>query len=208
MVLALLFFAVLTIVGNKLVCGWACPFGASQELLFSLPVLKRLKRRKVPFLASNLIRGGLFVLMLLLLFGVVGGKRGLVIYHFVNPFNLFNFSFETTSILITVVLTLTLSLLIYRPFCLFICPFGFVSWLIERISLVRVRVDRDRCDRCGACTRACPSGAAGHKVEGKVFAADCYSCARCLNVCPQEAIAYCSVFTQPPPKIEEAAESK
>ncbi len=75
-VFAFVFFISLAIVGNKLVCGWACPFGALQELLFSLPILKRVKRKKVPFLVSNLIRGGLFVLMLLLLFGIVGGKRG------------------------------------------------------------------------------------------------------------------------------------
>jgi polyferredoxin len=193
-VLAFTFFVGLAVVGNKLVCGWACPFGALQELIYSLPILKRLKRRKVPFLVSNLIRGGLFVLMLLMLFGIVGGKKGFVVYHFMNPFNLFNLHFETTTILLTVVLALGLALVTYRPFCQFICPFGFVSWLAERLSLARVRVDHDRCNGCGACSLACPSQSAEHLVDGKVFAADCYSCARCLRVCPQEAIAYRSVF--------------
>ena len=93
-VCAFAFFISLAIVGNKLVCGWACPFGALQELLFSLPILKRVKRRKVRFWHSNLIRGGLFVLMLLPPFGVVGGKKGFVLYHFMNPFNLFNFDLK------------------------------------------------------------------------------------------------------------------
>jgi len=193
-VLAFVFFIGLAIVGNKLVCGWACPFGALQELVYSLPILKRLKRKKVPFLVSNLVRGSLFVLMLLLLFGIVGSTKGFVVYHFMNPFNLFNLQFETPTILFTVVLALGLALVTYRPFCQFICPFGFVSWLAERLSLVRVRVDHDRCNGCGACSRACPLNAAKHKVDGKVFGADCYSCARCLNVCPEEAIAYTSVL--------------
>jgi len=30
-----------------------------------------------------------------------------------------------------------LALVIYRPFCQLICPFGFVSWLAERLSLMR-----------------------------------------------------------------------
>ncbi|MCY2993756.1 MAG: 4Fe-4S binding protein [Planctomycetota bacterium] len=68
-VVALVFFLFLAIVGNKLVCGWACPFGALQELVYSLPILRRLKRKKVPFLLSNVVRAGLFVLMLLMLFG-------------------------------------------------------------------------------------------------------------------------------------------
>jgi ferredoxin len=188
--LAFVFFVVLAIIGNKLVCGWACPFGTLQELLYSLPILKRLKRKKVPFLLSNLIRGSLFVLMLLLLFGIVGGTKGFVIYHFMNPFNLFDLSFETPSLLLTVILALGLALITYRPYCQFICPFGLVSWLAERVSLVRVRVDHSRCNGCGACSRACPLQSARHKVGGKTFGADCYSCARCLNVCPEEAITY------------------
>ena len=64
-VAAFLLFIGLAIVGNKLVCGWACPFGALQELLYSLPILKRIKRRKMPFLVSNVVRGGLLLLMLL-----------------------------------------------------------------------------------------------------------------------------------------------
>jgi len=189
-VLAFVFFVGLAIVGNKLVCGWACPFGALQELIYSLPILRRLKRRKVPFWLSNTIRGSLFVLMLLLLFGVVGGKRGFVIYHFINPFNLFAYDFDTLSILAAVVVALVLSLAVYRPFCQFVCPFGFVSWLAERVSLARVRIDRDRCTQCGACARACPLPAAKHIIEGKRFGADCYSCARCLAVCPEDAIRY------------------
>jgi NAD-dependent dihydropyrimidine dehydrogenase PreA subunit len=194
-VFAFVFFVGLAIVGNKLVCGWACPFGALQELIYSLPILKRMKRKKVPFLVSNLIRGGLFVLMLVLLFGIVGGKKGFVVYHFMNPFNLFNLRFETPTILLTVILALGLALVTYRPFCQFICPFGFVSWLAERFSLVRVRVDPDRCGGCGACAVACPLESAKHIVEGKRFGADCYSCARCLRVCPDQAIEYRSVWS-------------
>jgi len=193
-VVAWLFFMALAIVGNKLVCGWACPFGALQELLYSLPFFKRIKRRRVPFLFSNLIRGGLFLSMLLLLFGIVGNKKGFVVYHSMNPFNLFNLDIESWSILFTIVVALLLGLAVYRPFCQFICPFGFVSWLAERGSLARVRISRADCTQCGACSRACPSGAAQSKVEGKVFGADCYSCTRCLKVCPEDAITYCFVL--------------
>ena len=196
-VAAFAFFVVLAVVGNKLVCGWACPFGALQELLYSLPLLKRLKRRKVPFLLSNSIRIVLFIATLLLLFGIVGGRKGFVIYHYLNPFNLFNLDYEALPILIAIIAAIVLAFLIYRPFCQFICPFGLISWLAERFSVARVRIDANRCNQCGACIRACPLEAAKHKVAGKTFGADCYSCARCLNVCPQDAISYRSIFTNP-----------
>jgi polyferredoxin len=185
-----MFFAVLAVIGNKLICGWACPFGALQELAFSLPILRKLKRRKVPFAASNTVRCLLFIGVLLVLFGVIGGQKGLVIYHFVNPFNLFNLDIETASVGITIAAGLVLSLGVYRPFCQFICPFGLVSWLLERVSLFRARIDRERCTDCGACARACPLQAAGGRVAGKRLPADCFSCARCLNVCPEDAISY------------------
>jgi ferredoxin len=185
-----LFFAALAVIGNKLICGWACPFGALQELAFSLPILRKLKQRKVPFAASNTIRCTLFVVVLLLLFGVVGGQKGFVVYHFVNPFNLFNFDIETASVGITIFAALALSLGTYRPFCQFICPFGLLSWLLERLSVCRVKIDRQRCVNCGACTRACPLDAAKGRVAGKRFPADCFSCGRCLNVCPEDAISY------------------
>jgi polyferredoxin len=118
------------------------------------------------------------------------------------------FQFETPTILLTVILALGLSLAVYRPFCQFICPFGFVSWLAERVSLVRVRVDHDRCGGCGACAVACPLDSAKHIVEGKWFGADCCSCARCLRVCPDQAIEYRSVWAGAKINDDSNAEAK
>lgn len=192
-VVAFIFFAVLAIVGNKLICGWACPFGALQELIYSIPILTRLKKRKVPFAVSNTIRSMLFIVVVLILFGVVGGRTGLVVYHYLNPFNLFDFDIETIWVGATILGSLVVSFGFYRPFCQFVCPFGLVSWLFERISIFRVRIDRDRCINCGACVDVCPTDAAKGRVAGKVFPADCFSCGRCLNVCPTDAIHYVSI---------------
>jgi len=195
-VIAFLFFIILSIIGNKIICGWACPFGSLQELVYSLPVLKRIKKRKLPFALTNTIRGSLFAIMLLFLFGIVGGRKGMVIYHYLNPFNLFNLDFETVSILLTVIFALLGSFIVYRPFCQFICPFGFISWIAERFSIVRVNIDKEKCTECGACMMACPLKAAEGLVRNKRLPADCFSCARCLNVCPVDAIKYESVFVK------------
>ena len=193
-VIAFVFFVILAIVGNKMICGWACPFGALQELIYSLPIFRKIKQKKLPFVWTNAIRAGLFLTTLLFLFGIIGGRKGTVIYHYVNPFNLFNLDFESLSILLTVIITLVGSLIIYRPFCQLICPFGFISWIAEQFSINRVRIDKDKCTQCGACIKACPLEAAKGRAAGNRLPADCFSCARCLNVCPVDAIQYKSVF--------------
>ena len=189
-VIAFGFFIMLAVVGNKMICGWACPFGAFQELIYHLPILRKMKQKKLPFILTNTIRGGLFLTMLLVLFGIIGGRKGTVIYHYLNPFNLFNLHFEIFSILLTVIIALGVSFIAYRPFCQLICPFGFVSWIAERFSINRIRIDKDKCTQCGACIKACPSEAAKGRVFGNKLPADCFSCARCLNVCPVDAIRF------------------
>ena len=132
------------------------------------------------------------IAMLFFLFGIIGGRRGFVIYHYVNPFNLFNLDFETFSVILTVIITLLVAAIIYRPFCQFICPFGLISWIAEQFSIFRIRIDKEKCTQCGACIKVCPLEAIEGRVSGKKLPADCFSCARCLNVCPVEAIQYTS----------------
>jgi len=188
--IAFLFFLLLAVVGSKIICGWACPFGALQELIYFIPVLKKLKKKKIPFWITNTVRGIIFIIMLLILFGLIGSRKGLVIYHYINPFNLFNFDLEENTILIAVAIFLIVSFGFYRSFCQFICPFGFISWIFERLSIFSVRIDHDLCTKCGACIRACPLDSAKAKVEKKKIQADCFSCTRCLNVCLIDAIKY------------------
>ncbi len=187
---AFIFFVILAAVGNKLICGWACPLGALQELIYSLPVLRRIKSKKISFLWSNTFRSVLFLVMLILLFGLAGNRKGTVIYHYINVFDLFDLDFGTLSISLTIGIILCASFFVYRPFCQFICPFGLISWVVERVSFYRVRIDTDRCTKCGICINICPLEAAKGMVAGKKFHADCFSCARCLNVCPVDAIKY------------------
>ncbi len=193
-IIAFGFFIILAVIGNKMICGWACPFGALQEIIYSIPILRRIKQKKLPFILTNTIRAGFFLFTLLFLFGIIGASKGFVIYHYVNPFNLFNLDFESPSILLTVIIALGGAFIIYRPFCQLICPFGFISWIAERFSIFRIRIDKDKCTQCGACIKVCPLEAAKGRVAGNKLPADCFSCARCLNVCPVDAIQYKSIF--------------
>ena len=164
--------------------------------------VRGLKRWKLPFWLSNTIRGALLIVMLLLLFGIVGGRKGFVVHHALNPFNPSGLDFDDWLLTAVIVVSLALPLFVYRPFCYLMCPFEFFSWLAERLSLARVRIDPAKCTKCGAWIRAYPSDAAKGKVDGRLFIADCTSCARCLNVCPDDLIRYGFAFA-PSARAEE-----
>lgn len=187
---AFIFFIALAVVANKVICGWACPFGALQELIYSIPIFRKIKKIKIPFWITNSIRAVLFFAVLVILFGIVGGKKGLVLYHYINPFNLFNIDFDSVSIPITIISVLVIAFIFYRPFCQLICPFGFLSWISEKFSIFRIRIDHEKCTNCNACIEACPLNAANAYVENKKLGSDCFSCGRCLNTCSFDAIKY------------------
>ena len=187
--LVFLAFALMTFIGVKLVCGWGCPVGTLQELLYRIPVFGQLKKRRIPFWVSNLIRAVLFAFFLIFVFGLISGLQNKSIYGYFNPFKLFEWNFRVTAP-IFVILIFGLSLIQYRPYCMFVCPFGLFSWLIQDVSVYKIRVNQETCLDCGKCDRACPTGAAEGILEGKVFKADCFSCARCLNVCPNDSLEY------------------
>ena len=185
--LAMIFFLILAIIGNKVICGWACPFGALEELIYTIPVAGNVKKLKISLHISNTIRKILFLVFILMIYGIMGNK-GFVIYHYMNPFNLFNFDFSTSTVIWFLIAYLLISFFVYRPFCRFICPFGFLSWLLETVSLTRIRIDPDRCINCKKCEDVCPSIAAKGILAGQRFPADCFACMRCLRVCPVDAI--------------------
>ncbi len=187
--LVFLAFALMTFIGVKLVCGWGCPVGTLQELLYRLPGFNQLKKKRTPFWISNSIRVLLFAFFLILAFGLIFGIKDQSLYRYFNPFRLFEWNFKVTAP-IFVILIFGLSVIYYRPYCMFVCPFGLFSWLIQEISIFRVKVNRDSCLDCGKCARVCPTGAAEGILQGRTFKADCFSCARCLNACPNNSLEY------------------
>jgi len=174
---------ILTVAGNKLFCGWACPVGALQELFHRIPFPKRIRFR-LAFWITNTIRVLLFVLFVPVFYFL-----GVIIYDYINPFEFLHWRFELWgSILVSVILIA--SLFIFRPFCYAACPLGLITWLFEQLSLVRVNVDRDKCTMCNICIKESPCPTVPAILKGKVIRPDCHPCGRCIELCPEDALRF------------------
>ena len=78
-----------------------------------------------------------------------------------------------------------LSLLIYRPFCKYFCPFGVFFGFFNKILPFRYKVDSS-CNQCGLCKRTCKLGLDPYKDPNNM---ECIRCGECLHRYPKKSIS-------------------
>jgi polyferredoxin len=88
--------------------------------------------------------------------------------------------------LATLAVVLVLFVLVGRFWCRFLCPMGAVLGLFNPVSILKVRVDFDKCNHCEECLSVCPAKI--EKVEDIQSCTDCTRCGRCMESCQNDAI--------------------
>ncbi len=187
---------------GRFVCGWLCPFGLIQDLLHKLPFWKKLETfrgdrllRKLKYiillifvilmpmvLVDVLGQGAPYFCKLICPAGTLEGGIPLVLLN-QSMQNALGLLYAWKNLLLLV--TILLSILIYRPFCKYICPLGAVYSVFNPISVFRYRVDQEACINCGVCAKVCkmqvnPAQNANHP--------ECIRCGVCRNSCPVKAL--------------------
>ncbi len=77
------------------------------------------------------------------------------------------------------------SVMVKRPFCRVICPIGAVYALFNKLSLLRMKLDSQTCNRCGVCRRVCPTDIEPFLEPNQV---ECVRCFECVWNCPRKAL--------------------
>jgi polyferredoxin len=175
--------AVLSVVGNKLFCGWVCPVGAIQEICHRAPLPGRMKKR-LPFGVTNPIRVTLFVVAV-----VLALAAGVGLYDYFNPFDFLHWGFQPLVIGVFAA-TLVAGVFMFRPFCYLVCPLGLVTWVLEHAAITKVKLDRQKCTNCNVCVELSPCPAVRPILDGKASRPDCHACGRCIEVCPERALSF------------------
>jgi NAD-dependent dihydropyrimidine dehydrogenase PreA subunit len=198
-ILNFIIFTALSIFGAKMFCSWGCQLGALQESIYNIPIFKKLKHLvKLPFAVSISVRITVYLVFLILFFKLLNinqGGPGSIFYHHFNMFKIYNFYDLAMFTLLLIPLILIASLLIFRPFCQLICPFGLYSWLLENIAIYKVRkINSTQCNSCKKCETVCPTDAmkAINKNSRKWFLPDCWSCGKCIDVCKNNVLKFTS----------------
>lgn len=189
---------------GRFACGWLCPFGLIQDLLHKIPF----PVKKGSFRGDRILRKlkyiilVLFVLLLPLCLTDVLGQGAPYFCKFICPAGtleggiplvLLNKSIRSAVGWLyawknaLLLLTVLLAVIIYRPFCKYICPLGAIYSLFNPISVFRYHTDREKCTGCGACARACEMQV--NPVENSNHA-ECIRCGKCIKVCKENAISY------------------
>lgn len=187
---------------GRFVCGFLCPFGLIQDLLFKIPFVKKI--RQLPgekFLRwFRYIILAVFVILLPMLVVDITGLGEPWFCKFICPAGtleggiplvLLNKTLRSATgflfkwKLLILAITVLASIIIYRPFCRYICPLGAIYGLFNKVSFFRYRIDESKCTKCGNCQKAC-------KLNIKVYenpnSMDCIRCGECKEICPQKAI--------------------
>jgi polyferredoxin len=173
---------VFSIIGNKIFCGWICPLGCLQEIVYKIS--KGLKKIKLSFSISNSVRFSLFALFFIYIL-----TFGMNIYDLFNPFELFHWHLDAY-ILIIISFVIGASLIYFRPFCHFLCPAGLLTWIFEQTSLFKIHIDREQCTHCKKCIKESPCSAIDPILNKQSIVPDCYACGTCIESCPEDAITF------------------
>ncbi len=187
---------------GRTICGFLCPIGLGQELLYKIKTPK-LKKSRVTRVFSYLKYVLLVALVVAvpLMYGVFAqtavpgfckyvcpaGTLGGAVMLLIHPSNadlygmlggLFTWKF---AVLVAVMVA---SVFIFRFFCRFLCPLGAIYGFFNRFALFGVKLDKSKCTDCGLCLNVC-------KMDIKrVGDHECINCGECIDVCPAKAIRW------------------
>lgn len=181
----------------RTICGFLCPLGLGQELLHKIktPKLKKSRFTRILSYFKYVLLVVLVIAIPLIYYGVPAfckyvcpaGTFGGAFALLANPNNegyyaMLGFLFSWKFLLL--VAFIVLSIFIYRFFCRFICPLGAIYGFFNKIALIGVKLDRDKCVDCGLCLSTCQMDIR------HVGDHECINCGACIPVCPTKAISW------------------
>jgi NADH-quinone oxidoreductase subunit F len=181
---------------GRFACGWLCPFGLVQDLMFKIKSVKY----RIPKFFSYFKYVFLIVLVLVLPYFTHkhefsrlcpwGGISAAIPWVVWNPQNPDldiptvpegSVGFHFVVKMAIVAGFLGLMVVTRRPFCYTSCPLGAILSFFNKYSLFKLEVDEE-CTQCDACREKCPLNMTAYETASSSNCVDCLECLACDNV--------------------------
>jgi polyferredoxin len=169
-------------------CGYICPLGSIQEWIGRLgkKLFPKKYNKAVPEKLDRLLRYLRYVVLISVLY--LTATTAKLVFQSYDPFYaLFQFFTGEVAVSAFAILgvTLVLSLIIERPWCKYLCPYGALLGIFNLFRVFQIRRNPSTCIHCSKCDRACPMNIKVSK-KGVVRDHQCISCHACTSeaACP------------------------
>lgn len=203
------FLILLGVLLGRFICGFLCPFGWIQDLLHKIPCKKLSTKKLKPLTYLKYIILLLTVVLLPVLVVNDVGMGDPFFCKYICPQGVLEGAIPLSTIdegirsalgnkfiqkLIILIIVVVLSVVFYRPFCKWICPLGAFYALMNKVSLLGIKVDDHKCVSCGKCARVCKMDVDVIKTPNST---ECIRCGKCITACPTDALSFHYGFGMP-----------
>ena len=180
------------LIGGRAFCSWVCPVNMITDLANFLRDkigLNQVQGIKQP--ASRKIRYWILALSL-----IISALMGVTAFEFISPISMvhrglvFGLGFGWAAMLIIFLFDL---FVLKNGWCGHICPLGGFYSLLGKFSLIRVHHNEENCTLCMKCKVVCPENQVLHMIGKEslpVLSGECTNCARCIEVCDDDALGF------------------
>lgn len=193
------FVLAIGVVLGRFVCGFLCPFGLLQELIYKIPGRKFKIPKWTRYIKYFILLFFVLILPASSTVSVGAGKAYFCEYicpvgsaEAAVPLVLTNPSLRSAvgglfwwkiSLLSVILLS---CVFVCRFFCKVLCPLGAIYGLLNKISFYHVEVNHGKCTSCARCEKACPMDVNPVKNPRSC---ECILCGHCAWECPEKAIS-------------------
>jgi len=205
------FIGVIGIVFGRFFCGWACPVGFLQDIFGFLMGNKKIKGLKLKPETEHRLRcikyflkpeteHKLRYLKYIVLIGTVVAVyiTGTLAFTLICPIGGLTATIPTLIIyqgiygfgrffwmkMLGVVLFFILTIISYRGWCKYFCPFGALISLFNKISIIHLKID-NTCTECGLCRKVCPMDI---DLINDRRSPECIKCFKCVDACRHKSV--------------------
>jgi ferredoxin-type protein NapH len=181
---------------GRFLCGWVCPFGLFQDLLYKIPYIKFDIPRWTRFIKYGVFAGLVVAVPFFLTPAFPAYFCRLCPVATIEsaiPWAIINGTTDviSLSIRLAILFAIVVAAMGHRRFfCKTLCPLGAIIAPLNRFAAVFPQRNKD-CTDCGVCNKVCPMETSHGVSKHGVFEGapeECISCLECQKKCPTDAI--------------------